>query len=527
MVENESIASLRNLCILVVVLFLLKNLAKVASGVIASVIQHGVMKDIRDQLFDKTLHLPISHYNDTRGGEMISLVTNEVATLNAAILPTFVKITRTPIEILSLLLLLLAISPLLTLISFSTTILSVFVVALMRRTIRRYSLRMQSALENITARLQEGFQNIKIVKAFSTEGFEAKRFATETTFYTKSAVKHSIVNNLSGPVSEIISVVAIGVVIFYGGSLTLSGEMAAEELITFLILLFSIMAPVVKLLQIPTEVQRGEVAAERLAATFDADPETSGQLKAPTEITNDISLKNIGFSYVDGIPVLKNLSLTINKGETVALVGPSGGGKSTIIDLMLRLYDPVSGSIEIDGIDIKRVDLVGYRHLYGVVTQEPLLFHDTIASNIAYGDVTLGIDKIESAARIANADQFIKELPNGYDTLVGDRGTRLSGGQRQRIAIARAVAKMPEILLFDEATSSLDGESEALVKEAIEAILVDRTAIVIAHRLSTIQSADRIVVVDKGQIVESGSHKDLLEGEGAYAAMLEKASTTP
>lgn len=523
LIADDPIASLRNLCVLVVLLFLAKNVVKVASGVMTSVIQQGVMKDIRDDLYEKSLRLPVSYFNEARGGELISLVTNEVATLNAAILPTFVKLTRTPIEIITLLLLLLAISPSLTLVAFSTTILSIIVVRILRRSIRRYSLRMQAALENMTSRLQEGIQNIRIVKAFATEPFETDRFRNETGFYTKSAIKHSIVNNLSGPFGEVIAVIAIGVVIFYGGSLALEGSMAPEELVTFLLLLFSIMTPTVKLLQIPTEIQRGEVAAERLDGLLRKQPESSGTAIPPRPVSTGFAFENVRFSYVDGTPVLHDLSISIDRGQTVALVGASGSGKSTIADLLLRLYDPDGGQILLDGQDIRQFDTTEYRRLFGVVTQEPLLFHDSIAANIAYGDDSISREEIEKAATIANAAEFIEGLDDGYDTITGDRGLRLSGGQRQRIAIARAIARNPEVLIFDEATSALDGESETLVRSAIDEILVDRTAIVIAHRLSTIEKADRIVVIDSGRVVESGSHRELLARDGLYAAMIARA----
>lgn len=511
--------SLLNLCVLVVILFVLKNIVKFASGLLNSTIQQGVMKGIRDDVFGKSIRLPVSFFNKARSGDMISVVTNEVSTINAAILPTFVKLTRNPVEILTLLVLLLALSPTLTAIAFSTTILTVILIRLLRRSVRKYSRRMQRGLELITARLQEAFQNVRIIKAFSSESFESERFSAETGYYRKNAIKHAIVNNLSGPIGEIVSVIAIAVVIFFGGSQVLQGTLQAEELITFLLLLFSIMGPVVALLQVPTEIARGVVAAERVLGILQEQREPSGSIEAPMSLGNEIEFHNVEFAYHSNERVLREINFKVNRGETVALVGPSGGGKSTLVDLLIRLYDPTDGTILLDGVDVSELTLDSYRALFGIVTQEPLLFHDTIWANIAYGEVEGDESRVRKAAVGAYADEFIRELPDGYDTIVGDRGLRLSGGQRQRIAIARALYRDPEILLLDEATSALDTESEAYVQKAIDQLLEDRTAIIIAHRLSTIRNVDRIVVVDNGKIVEVGDHAGLLEAGGVYAGL--------
>lgn len=523
-VDGSVEASLLNLCIVVVFLYLLKNIVKFSSGVLNASVQQGIMKGIRDSLFQRSVHLPVRYFNDLRGGDLISVVTNEVGTINAAIVPTFVKVTRDPIQIVIMLLLLLSLSPMLTLVAFSTTIFTVILLRALRRSVRKYSLRMQSALQGITARLQEAFQNIRIIKAFSTEEHETARFMKETERYTRSSVKHAIVNSLTGPIGEIISVVAIAVVIFYGGTQVLEGRLGAEELITFLLLLFSIMSPIVGLLQIPTQMSRGVVAAERIDAILHEEPEPTGTEEFQSPMSEGISLRNVRFSYGSGPDVLKGIDLEIRRGERLALVGPSGGGKSTLMDLIIRFYDPTDGVISVDGKDIRDLRLDQYRGLFGIVTQEPLLFHDTIASNIACGLDGVTREQIEEAASIANAHNFITDLPQGYDTIVGDRGLRLSGGQRQRIAIARAVVRNPEILLFDEATSALDNESEVLVQRAIDQVLVGRTAVIIAHRLSTIRNADRIVVIDGGEIVESGTHEELLSADGGYAALYRYSS---
>ena len=477
------------------------------------------MKDIRNHLFGRSVQLPITYFNNRRSGEMISVVTNEVNTINGALVPTLIQLTRDPLEIITILFLLLALSPELTLLAFSTSILTVLLIRLLRTYIRRYSIRMQRALENMTTRLQEAFQNIRIIKAYAGEKYENERFERETKWYTRSAIKHAVVKNLAGPISEMFAIVALVIVLFYGGSDVLSGELRGEELFAFIFLLFSIMTPIVSVVQIPTNIQRGIVAGERVLKMLEEEPERSHGAVDVKEIENVIEAENVTFSYRPDTPVLKQISLQIKRGETVALVGPSGGGKSTLMDLLIRFYDPDSGSIKLDGNDIRNFSLDRYRKLFGVVTQESFLFNDTVRNNISYNAPEATDEDIEKAARVANAHDFITLLPNGYNTVIGDRGVLLSGGQRQRIAIARSIVHDPQILLFDEATSALDTESELLVQQAIEQVLEGRTAVVIAHRLSTIRNADRIVVIQDGKIAETGNHEELLSLNGTYRTL--------
>ena len=512
-------ASLVNLCLLIVIIFLLKNLFKYASNVTNTKIEQGVMKNIRDKLFFRSVSLPVSFFNTQRSGDLISTFTNEVGILNTALIPLFVKLTRDPLQAITLLVLLLALSVELTLIAFSTSILTVVLIRVLLHYIRRYSTRMQRALQNITSRLQETFQNVRIVKAYAAERFETRRFEKETDWYIRSAMKHSVVANLSSPISEIVAIAALAVVLFYGGVQVMNGSMQAEELITFLFLLFSIMAPVVGIFQIPASIQRGIVAGEKVLDLLDSTPEDASGAVQADKLNEALKVRDVNFSYQEGRPVLKHVSLDIHRGETIALVGPSGGGKSTLMDLLIRFYDPESGVITVDGRDIRQISLESYRSLFGIVTQESLLFNETVKSNIAYAMPNAQEHQIIEAARIANAHEFIEKLPDGYDTVIGDQGVLLSGGQRQRLAIARAVVRDPEILLFDEATSALDTESEVLVQKAIEDVLRDRTAVVIAHRLSTIRNAHRIAVIDAGEIRELGTHEELLELNGLYRTL--------
>ncbi|MBS1912687.1 MAG: ABC transporter ATP-binding protein [Bacteroidetes bacterium] len=518
---TDKLISLRNLCFLVIGIFVVKNVVKYITYVLNTAVEERIMKDVRDTLFRKAINLSISFFNEKRAGDLISVVTNDVGTMNAAVTPMIGTVIREPMQALIMLVGLLAISPTLTLIAFSTSILSVVAVRFLTKYIKRYSQRIQNALAEITSRLQESFLNIRIIKGYAAERYEAARFEKETAWYVRSALKHSAMVNLMNPVNEIFAIVALSVVLFYGGFQVVEGSMKADELFTFLFLLFAIMQPVVATLSIPATIQRGLYAAERVFAVMDTMPTVVGGTRSATALRNELQLLNVGFSYRPAHPVIRDVTLTVKRGQTLALVGPSGGGKSTLMDLVIRLYDPLSGGIYLDGVDIREFTLESYHGQFGIVTQESILFNDSVRNNIAYGLDDISEEKIVEAARAANAIDFIERLPHGFDTPIGDRGVLLSGGQRQRLAIARALARDPQILLFDEATSALDTESEMLVQEAINKLLEDRTAIVIAHRLSTIKHAHMIAVVEEGAIVEYGTHEELLAAGSLYKRLYE------
>ncbi len=507
---GDRLVSLRNLCLLIIAIFVTKNLVKYVTNLMNTVVEERMMKDVRDTLFEKTVNLSLGFFNERRGGELISIVTNDVSAMSSALTPTLGTIIREPLQAGLMLLLLLAFSPTLTIIAFSSSILSIVVVRVLTRYIKRYSTRMQTALGDITSRLQETFQNIRIIKGYAAEEYEIRRFRHDTSWYVRSALKHSAVVNLMNPLSEIFAIAALAVVLFYGGYQVVQGTMQASELMTFLFLLFAIMQPIVAIFSIPTSIQRGLVAAERVLAVMDSNPTVVSGTDTTPPLRNELQLLNVGFSYRMGQPVVRDVTLTVKRGQTLALVGPSGGGKSTLMDLVIRLYDTTTGGIYLDGVDIREFDLNSYRSRFGIVTQESILFNDTVRNNISYGIENLADERIIEAAKMANAYEFIMRLPQGFDTPIGDRGVLLSGGQRQRLAIARALARDPQILLFDEATSALDTESEMLVQEAINNLLVDRTAIVIAHRLSTIKHAHMIAVVEDGAVVEYGRHDELI-----------------
>ena len=513
--------TLLNLCLLIIGLFFLKNLLKYVGRIVNAQLTERSVKHIRDILFKKLTHLSLDFFNRQKSGNLISLVTNDVAVVNQTITPIFTILVREPLQVLLLLLLLLSLSVKLTLIAFSSSILSLVIVGTARKYLRRYASRIQNAMAEYSAVLEETISGIKIIKLLSAENSAIRRFTHHTAQYVRAMIKHQKVLGLIPSISEFFAIVALTVVLFIGGQEVFANRMSGEDLMTFLFALFAIMAPITNLIGIPSVVQHGLVAAERIFAVLDRSPSVRSGTKKVPGFHRSIELRNVWFSYEENRPVLKNISLEIPRGSTVALVGESGSGKSTLVDLILRLYDPQKGVILLDGEDIRTFDLASYHSLFGVVTQDPILFNDTVFENIRFAKPDATEEEVRRAARIAYADVFIEQLPNGYQTYIGDRGVRLSGGQRQRIAIARAVLANPPILVFDEATSALDSQSEKIVQDAIQRVMQGKTAIIIAHRLSTIADADRIVVLKNGSIIEQGTHHELIQRGGEYARLVE------
>lgn len=510
--------TLFRLGLLIIGLFTLKNLAKYLGNNVNTRLGEGVIKSIRDQLFTRIMAQSMDFFNKSKVGDSISLMLNSVGLMNGAITPLFFTLFRQPIEIALFLGVLLTYSPYLTFIAFSTSIGSLILVKLTTAPIKKYALRMQDAMAQLTQVLQEFLIGIRIVKSTSSEDKASSSFHTETRTYVRAAIKNQKIVDLVPAINEMLAIISLCVVLFIGGNEVYSGNMKAHELMTFLFALFSIMSPIAQITSTPATIQKGLVAAQSIFSIIDKSPSVKDGDHRCTSFNTALSIQDLSFSYDGQHPVLQNVSFDIAKGKKIALVGSSGSGKSTMSDLVIRLYDPTSGSILLDSQPIHDFTLESYRSLFGIVSQEAFLFHDTIAANIAFGsDATR--EQIIEAAKIAHAHTFINALPEGYDTIIGDRGVLLSGGQRQRLAIARALARRPEILIFDEATSALDAESERLVQEAIADVLKNRTALIIAHRLSTILDADCIHVFDHGRIIESGTHQELVALGGIYASM--------
>ena len=516
-VQSDSHSTtLLHLGLLILFLFILKNLTKYLGNNVNVRLGEGISKSIRDQLFRKMMSLSMDYFNRSKVGDNISFITNSVATMNGAVSPIFLTVFRQPIEIALFLAVLFSYSPFLTMIAFSTSIGSLLIIKLSTKAIKMYASRMLFSMHALTSLIQEMISGIRLVKTTASEDKATNQFEQETQRYVKASVKNQKLVDLVPVLNEILAISALCAVLYVGGNQVYDKELKPQELMTFLFALFSIMSPIAQLTNTPAVIQKGIVAAETVFDIIDQQPTVKNGNTSIHSFTSSISVDNLHFSYDGNHEVLHDIHLSIDKGKTIALVGQSGSGKSTMSDLIVRLYDPNKGSICIDGINIKEFSIEEYRQLFGIVSQDSFLFNDTIAENICFGKNIISEDEMIYAAKMANAHDFIISLPMGYQTKIGDRGVLLSGGQKQRLAIARALVRKPQILIFDEATSALDAESEHLVQEAIHNLLHGRTALIIAHRLSTIIDADCIYVFDNGSIAESGTHKELLEKGGIY-----------
>ncbi len=482
--------------------------------------QLNIVKDIRDRLYKHIQGLSLGYFHKEQSGSISSIIINDVEQLQGALGIAFQKLFVEPINILTFATLLFIISWKLALIAIIIIPLAGIAVITIGKSIRRKSRRTQKKIAEIMQILSETLSSIRIVKAFVNEKEEIKKFSKETTNYLTLHLKRARLDLIAAPITESFGVIIGVILLLYGGNeVILQRGLIAEDFIRFILILFSILGPIKQLSNVNLRIQTGAASAERIFNLLDTEPQIV-EAKDPIDLgrfKDSLEFKDVHFQYIEGSgPVLDKVSFIINKGEVVALVGPSGAGKSTIADLIPRFYDVSSGAVLLDGNNIKDASLNSLRNNMGIVTQEVILFNDTIRNNIAYAQPDQTDNAIREAAKAANALEFIDKTADGFDTVVGERGVKLSGGQKQRIAIARALLKNPSILILDEATSALDTESEKKVQKAIESLMKDRTALVIAHRLSTVQNADKIIVIDKGNIVEVGSHQDLYEKNGLY-----------
>ncbi|MDP2524788.1 ABC transporter ATP-binding protein [Maribacter dokdonensis] len=511
---------------LIITMFLLKNLFNYLAMYFITFLRNGVLKDLRNELYDKTVELPISYYSEKRKGDTIARITSDVLEIQHSFLSILELIVREPLTIIFTIIAMLTISPKLTLFVFLFLPLSGFLISLIGKSLKRKSDKVQQEQGYFLSILEETLGGLRVIKAFNAESVFARKFQSSTKRFFNFS--NSLLNrqNLASPTSEFFGIAAIGVILWYGGQMVLVEKtLEAELFITYMALSYQILTPAKAISKASYGVKKGNAAAERVLEVLETENPIS-EINNPIQqdtFTKAVKIDNISFKYEDEY-VLKNFNLTVEKGKTVALVGQSGSGKSTIANLVTRFYDVNEGEISIDGNNIKNLSKKSLRGLLGLVTQDSILFNDTVKNNIGLGKENATDEEIIAAAKIANAHDFIMNLPKGYDTNIGDSGNKLSGGQKQRLSISRAVLKNPPIMILDEATSALDTESERLVQDALEKMMKNRTSIVIAHRLSTIQNADTIVVLQKGEIVEQGTHAELLELNGTYKKLVEMQS---
>jgi len=511
--------SLNRICLALLIVFLLKNIFDYLQSVLTVWVEQAVVRDLRNEVYAHLHELSLSFFHSRRTGALLSRLTNDISLVRGALAAGFSNLIKSALLLVVCLFWIFFTSWRLALVSLVVVPPSVLLIVWLGKKLRRRSTITQERMADLNAILQETLTGIRVVKAFSMEEFEKRRFAASANDYFRAFVKQRRIGAMAGPVSEYLGVVAATAVLWYGGhEILLQRALEPQQFFIFLFAMLQLMSPLKSLSNVNATLQEGLAAAVRIFGILDTKPAIVSRPDARlcSGIRTGIEFQGVSFRYGKGPDVLREVSFSVRSGEVVALVGPSGAGKSTLVDLVARFYDPVEGTILLDGVDLRDYEVGSLRRMMGIVTQDPLLFNDTVARNIAYGVTDADPEAVRRAAVAANADHFIREMPAGYETKVGERGMRLSGGERQRVAIARAIFKDPALLLLDEATSNLDSGSELLVQEALEVLFRGRTVFVIAHRLSTIQRADRILVLDQGRIVETGTHAELVKRPGLY-----------
>ena len=516
---NGLMGALYYLCIAVAVLFFAKNLFRYLSKFFLAFIRSGVVRDIRSDIYAKILTLPLSFYSEERKGDIISRITGDVQEVEWSIMNSLEMLFRDPISIILSLVFMVSVSPELTVFSFILLPISGLIIGRIGKSLKKTSAKLQVRMGELLSNVEETLTGLRIIKAFNAEKEANQRFTGQNELYRNTMLSMFRKRDLASPMSEFLGSLVMVTLLWFGGSMVVDPDISFDgpDFIAYIAMFSQLLNPAKSLSTAYYNIQKGAASTERIDAVLQADRKIFDRENAHSKNTFERELKfeNLSFAYEEK-EVLTNINLSIPKGKTIALVGPSGGGKSTMADLLPRFYDAKTGVITIDGEDIRNVRIKDLRALMGIVSQQSILFNDSVFNNIALGVENPTMEKVVEAAKIANAHEFIEKLPEGYQTNIGDGGGKLSGGQKQRLSIARAVLKNPPIMILDEATSALDTESEKLVQDALFKLMQNRTSIVIAHRLSTIQSADEIVVIENGQIVERGNHANLIQQNGIY-----------
>lgn len=515
---QEGLLSLSWIALSMILVYFFKGISYYGQSYLTSYVSQKAVRDIRSDLYAHLQSLSMSFYNKNKTGEIISRVTNDVGRLQSAIVNGSISVFYKFITLIAGIIYLFYLNVGLTLVLLIMMPLISIIIARFNKKIRHITKKVQIKLADISNILQETLSAVRVVKSFGREEYEYSRFLEENEENFRAKVKSSQYDAILSPIIELVAAFAFTIILWFGGYEVYNGRMDPASLITYFTLLLAIADPLRSLSRLSSTLQQALASAERIFETIDINNhiEEKEDAEIIEKVNGEVEFKSVSFAYNEDEEVLKDINLKVSPGEVIALVGPSGAGKTTLVDLIFRFYDPIKGSIYVDKKDIKDLDLASLREHIGIVPQENVLFSGTLADNIAYGDLEALDDDIITAAKAANAHDFIMSFPEKYDTIVGERGVGLSGGQRQRIAIARAILKNPEILIFDEATSALDTESETLVQDALERLMVNRTTFVIAHRFSTIKNADKIVVLDKGHIAEIGNHQTLVKKKGIY-----------